>query len=557
MKKFLPFGIGLLLTLALLWPLFVAPYFTHHDDVQNIRLFEMNKCVLDVQLPCRWVPDLGGLYGYPLFNYYGPLPYYYGEVWYFLSHSLIFSAKMMFATGFVASFIFMYLATRKLWGSWGGSFAAIIYSYSPYHSVDFYVRGAMGELWALAFFPAILWATLRLKEKPSWGNSVLLSVCLAGLVLAHNLSAMLFFPIVGVFVVGAALISKNGRFFKFFCFSLVLGLTLSAFYWIPAYFEKSLVHLETTVEGYFSYTEHFKGLRKLFLDRSWGWGASVREIPGGEKDGLSFQIGYGHILIWLLSMIAAIKLWKKQPLLGWVIGFFSIVLLGAVFMINPKSEVVWKSIDSLKYLQFPWRFLEIIIFAIAIMSGSVLMLIRPKYKMLVYVVGIALIVGLNFSYFRPEKFLNITDQSILSGSSWDSQIKRSIYDYLPIYAKAPPAELATVRYQLVSGGTSINNFKENSQSLNFSSTSLTPVEFRWSQYYFPDWQILVDNQKVAIDYHNDLGLITFIIPSGNHKVVGQFKDTPIRTYSNWASLAAVTLTFGLFLIKIRKRPHLI
>ncbi|MDO8658737.1 MAG: hypothetical protein Q7K55_08400, partial [Candidatus Levybacteria bacterium] len=70
------FFIGLILTLSLFWPLFAAPYFTHHDDVQVIRLYEMDKCFKDQQIPCRWVPDLGGVYGYPLFNYYAPLPYY-------------------------------------------------------------------------------------------------------------------------------------------------------------------------------------------------------------------------------------------------------------------------------------------------------------------------------------------------------------------------------------------------------------------------------------------------------------------------------------------------
>ena len=83
MKKFLLshmyFLVGFILTFSLLWPLFAAPYFTHHDDVQVIRLYEMDKCFKDYQIPCRWVPDLGGLYGYPIFNYYAPFPYYVME----------------------------------------------------------------------------------------------------------------------------------------------------------------------------------------------------------------------------------------------------------------------------------------------------------------------------------------------------------------------------------------------------------------------------------------------------------------------------------------------
>ena len=82
-KSHKEFFIGFVLTLSLLWPLLMAPFFSHHDDVQVIRLYEMDKCIKDGQIPCRWVPDLGGLYGYPIFNYYAPLPYYFGELFYF------------------------------------------------------------------------------------------------------------------------------------------------------------------------------------------------------------------------------------------------------------------------------------------------------------------------------------------------------------------------------------------------------------------------------------------------------------------------------------------
>jgi len=109
LKRLRFFFLGLLLTLALTWPLFKSGYFTHHDDVQVIRLYELDKCIRDFQIPCRWVPDLGGLYGYPLFNYYAPLPYYFGETFYLISGSLPISVKIMFGFAFVGSYIFMYL----------------------------------------------------------------------------------------------------------------------------------------------------------------------------------------------------------------------------------------------------------------------------------------------------------------------------------------------------------------------------------------------------------------------------------------------------------------
>ena len=59
--------------------LFQRGYFSMHDDLQATRQLELNKCFVDGQVPCRWVPDLGYGFGYPLFNYYPSLPYLIGQ----------------------------------------------------------------------------------------------------------------------------------------------------------------------------------------------------------------------------------------------------------------------------------------------------------------------------------------------------------------------------------------------------------------------------------------------------------------------------------------------
>ena len=110
------FLIGLLISLSLLWPLFAAPFFTHHDDVQVIRLFEMDKCFKDHQIPCRWVPDLGGVYGYPLFNFYAPLAYYLGGLLSILGFDVLLSTKLMIGTGMLLSGVGMYLLAKQFWG---------------------------------------------------------------------------------------------------------------------------------------------------------------------------------------------------------------------------------------------------------------------------------------------------------------------------------------------------------------------------------------------------------------------------------------------------------
>ncbi len=556
MKNFLitqkEFLIGLILVISLLWPLIAAPFFTHHDDVQVIRLFEMDKCFKDHQIPCRWVPDLGGVYGYPIFNFYAPLPYYFGEVIYVLTHSLIVTVKILFGFTFLGSYIFMFLLAKRFWGKLGGSLSAIFYAFAPYHAVDFYVRGAMGEMWALMLFPAIFWALSKLEEKTNIANLLLSTFFLGAILVSHNLSLMIFSPFIFIWVCLLFLKRRVKKFLLFSLLSLSLAILLSSFYLFPMIFEKNLVHVDTTTSGYFSYTEHFKGIRKLFIERFWGWGASVREVPGGEKDGLSFQIGWVHLLGWVIAVVTAMFLWKKNRWLSGIIIFSSFGILLSVFMINPKSELVWKSIEVLKYLQFPWRFLMLVTFFISFICGSVVLIPLKKVKYL-YILLIILVVALNFSYFRPEKFIQTSDAKLLRGADWDKQIKRSIFDYLPIYAKEPPAELATKRYEILTGDSKVYDFKEGTNWINFKIETKTHTIIRLSQYYFPDWRIVVDGSEIKFDYKNNtLGLMTFILGVGNHKVEARLYDTPIRLVSNFVTLTTLVIILLLLISQSSK-----
>ncbi len=554
MKKFIvahkEFLITLLLSLILLWPLFVSPSFTYHDDVQVIRLYEMDKCIKDGQIPCRWVPDLGGLYGYPLFNYYAPLPYYFGELFYLVTNNLLISVKIMFATSFIGSVIFMYLFARRFWGELGGTISALFYAYAPYHALDFYVRGAMGEMWGLMAFPLILWSLVKLAEKQNILNTLLTILSLSVLFLSHNLSTMIFFPIILLFIVVLYYRSRNHKLVFYFIAAFMLSFFLSAFYLLPMATERHLVHEETTTYGYFHYTEHFKGIRKLFLERMWGWGASVREVPGGERDGMSFQIGWVHLLGWALSIVAAWHLWNKKRYASLLIILFSAIALVSVFLIHPRSEFIWRLIPPLEYLQFPWRFLMLIILSTSFLSGSIFTLVKNKK---VWWVMVILVVLFNFSYFRPERFLSVTDSELLTGAHWDKQIKRSIYDYLPIFAKEPPAELAESPYEILTGEAQISNFMKGTDWINFDIDVKEHTILRLSQYYFPEWIVKIDGKEANIDYeNNNLGLMTLIIGEGKHQVEAYLQDTPIRIISNWMTVAGFSGLVLLFLLQFKQ-----
>lgn len=191
-----------------------------------------------------------------------------------------------------------------------------------------------------------------------------------------------------------------------------------------------------------------------------------------------------------------------------------------------------------------------IILLTSFVAGSFFVLERRKRWWIVLVV---LVVALNFSYFKPEKFLYVSDSELLSGEQWVRQIKRSIFDFLPIYAKEPPAELAPARYQILTGDTQISDFKEGTNWLSFSSETKTHTIIRLSRYFFPNWKVFVDGKEIPVDYkNNSLGLTTFILGEGKHLIDVRLYDTPIRSLANVITLAGFAIIVILFLISFSK-----
>jgi len=228
MKKYLPILIVLIFGLLAGRTLFTPGYFNMHDDLQMMRQLEMEKCFLDGQIPCRWVPDMGYGYGFPLFNFYPPLPYLIGEIFRVVGFSFIDTAKFTFALSFVVSGITMYLLAKEFFGKAGGVVSSIFYVWAPYHSVDVYVRGAMNEAWALAFFPLIFLFSYKLIKT---GKGIIpLAFAYAGLLMSHNLMVMIFTPLFGLWCLIFILRENKWKIISRLLASGVLALGLAAFY---------------------------------------------------------------------------------------------------------------------------------------------------------------------------------------------------------------------------------------------------------------------------------------------------------------------------------------
>jgi len=549
--------------------MFGSDYFIMHDDLQMMRQLTMEKCFRDGQIPCRWSPDMGYGFGYPLFNFYPPLPYLVGQIFRILGFAFMTTVKLTFAFSLILSGFTMYLLARRFFGKLGGFVSAVFYVWAPYRAVDVFVRGAMNEGWVFVFMPLILlFSYLLITEdvKQKFKNIVFLSLSYAALFLTHNLIVVIFTPFFVLWSLIWIIKKKQPKMILWLIVSGVWALGMAAFFTIPAFFENSLVHFENLASDYFEYFAHYVSLKQLLLSRFWGDGPSVF----GTNDEMAFPVGHFH---WILSLtvliFSLIRIIKKRKIdtLGTVIIFSVLTGWFGAFMTHQRSSPIWFAIPYLKYVQFPWRFLTIVVLGLSLSAGGLVSLINNFSKdrniflkfttrifslVLVIPLMIAVIIW-NFGFFKPVRMGPTSDEERFSGEAWRIQQGAGIRDYLPLTADDDPDIQRKDLVDVMSGGVSIAGVKEGTYWALLEADSENEAVIRINTMFFPNWRVFYKEGStsreipVFIPDEENWGRIWINLPAGKHLVYLQLFNTPIRTYSNILSLISAAILIGLFL----------
>ncbi len=515
--------------------LFRPGYFSMQDDIQIFRLQQLDSCLHDGQIPCRFIADGGFGYGYPLYNYYSPLPYLVAEAFHLTGLDYINSIKAVFIIPNLIRSVSTYLLGNFLFGPAGGLVSSVLYTLAPYQAVDGFVRGALGEYWALSFIPLVLFALLSKKSN-------LYIVSLLFLLLSHNLTALYAVPLVLIF----SLLTKNIN--KNLILNSVLAFLMSSFFLLPALLEKNLVTVDTMTQGYFSYINHFTTISELFLSRFWGYGASL----WGPQDDMSFQIGY---LQWILPLVVVIyTFFNKKLSHRWLIlsGFF--IGLLALFLTHNKSTFIWQLLPFMAYYQFPWRFLGLAVFCFSLISGA-FVLIAPLKRFSVFLTFIIIAAAylLNFNYFKEDIwYQNLSDSQKLTTSEIIRQSGAGLKDYWPNYSIGFPDQFSSGVPSIESGEVSNLSFSKNSHQAKGSLDVISDYAvINLPMVYFPNWELKINNSLQDIKIEPQLGLIQLNLPTGNYAFELHLRNTPIRTIANSLSLLAISL----FIIKVIREKH--
>lgn len=540
--------------------LFQTSLFSMHDNAQVQRVYEVHKALFDGMFPVRWSADLGYGYGYPMFNYYAPLVYYLGALFYSIGFSAILSIKVVLVVGIILSGLGMFLLARKTWGTMAGLVASVLYIYLPYHALDMYVRGDFTEAFAYSLMPLLFYILIRVSETLKWQFVIYTSVCYAAIILSHNLTAFMISPFLLIFSAYLIYRQKQQRRQRVFylLLGLICGLLLSAFYWLPALTEIRYTNVQSVLQGGSDFHSNFVCPSQLW-DSPWMYGGSVP----GCVDGLSFRIGKLHVIVSIAAFIVSLVVFllKKSVLerktIWQMSGIFS-GLLFTVYMTLSFSLPIWNSLPFLVYFQFPWRFLLLVGFFSSLAGGFLICLIQNVSKkfiafkyvhLILAAIIICLSIGIYSKLFIPQYKYFLPDQYYTSHKNLTWNTSKDSDEYLPVGLQKPKSEKEALSYHPLTTNTPIF-VKDLIQKTGFMrATVLTPISQNLVLHIasFPAWHTYIDAKEVI--YIPIKKGIQIRIPPGLHQIDVVFKQTPIEVASDSISLAGIFLLFAGILWK--------
>lgn len=533
-----------LLALPALAPLYTEGLPRSYDGGYHmLRLAVLDRAVAGGTFLPRWAPDMLLGFGYPAFNFYGPGSYWLAEV----LHRGGLGLQAAFTLGFVVAVIGAGygagLLARDIFGvdrPWPALTVAVAYMYAPYVMDNVYIRGGLAETMALAALPWILLGFRRLFYATDHRSPFFLATfALALLAITHNIT-LLFTPplLIGYLLVHWRRTGYRITRLAWPAAALAAAMGVSAFFWLPLIAER----------GYLS-DQAYTIARQVWLPRSvWTW---ENFLDAGFAFTHTFirpnRLGLVQLALGVGGFLAA-----RRRDAEWL--YLGAVALIAGTLIGAWALPLWQSNDILTIAQFPWRLLSIVSLPLAIFSGGWLPHLRADWRQGVVAAGLMTLIIMAqrpqlvwidvFAPHEPDLSAGVMAQIELEkGVREGGEGNSSIQEFRPRWADAtlalqeqPPTH---------SPAPAISVTRANALDLEATAHVTVTTPLRFTDFYFPGWQVTLDGAPAATYPSTSLGVLTVDLPPGEHVIRKQWTHTPAQVVGTWISLLTLAVLVGV------------
>lgn len=541
-------------------PLTAPGYFIYGHDARHsvyfLQMFDLS--MRDGAWYPRWATDMVFGYGYPLWIILAPMPFFIGQALHLVGFDFVSAVKTVDGLALFFSSLAMYLYASRVLNKNAGLVAAVAYAYVPYHLVDLYVRSAQAELVSFVFPPLVLWAFHQLAVTRQSRYIPLAALSYAGLVLAHISMAVVFTPIIGVYLILLFFSARSGNFhwrFALYSFcTIALALGLAAVFLLPVLMEQKYLTSDPLIGGFFNYRKHFVNASQL-LSPFWGYGYA------GENgnDRFSLQLGLMPVLLALVGLGA----WKGVDRAARRhLAFFALVVAAVVLAILPVSAGVWEPFAAVvAFVQFPWRLLIVAGFALAFLSGAALYTLADEGHGFVPALIVALMfVVAGYAYTEPQHTdavfnyqtqmeFEVKDRELLGDTIWMTGERPEDSPLVKQYLSGEVLEKAIA----LDDGAKVEMLRHGGQSDEARVQAATPTRVMFYTRYFPGWAATLDGKTQPLEPYGDQGLILVNVPAGSHVVRIRYEGTsPQQT---GAIISGVSFLVTLVWITLSSRKN--
>ncbi|RMG99915.1 MAG: hypothetical protein D6706_04805 [Chloroflexi bacterium] len=558
-------GLGVIVLLVVT-PLFGMPpkgddLFLHYYRIPVISVLWQQGVFFS-----RWVPDLIFGYGSPLFVFYPPLSaYLLTAVYWLVGQNGLVAYNLSYALAFAGSGAGMFMLGRRLFGNAGAMLASAAYLLSPWFLYQSYARGSLSNVWAMTFFPWVVYGVCRVAEEGRGRWVGLTAVFVAGVMLSHVAAGFIFvlalflFGLLGagVYLVTGQMGEQNGRYWLVMG-AVALGIALSAFSWLPALTEIQVTRYQSEVT---------KIENNLYFASVWAW--PERFVAGATNPPLPQTPGIGQLVFGIMGGVVALAVlgngWReKRPFSP--VTFFAVVStiigLGGLFLATSFSEWLWLHWSLLKNFQFPWRFLDLPTFFLSLSAGYVLSRTSKKIAFRSWLLPLAMLCFFAnaIPYLYPARRLDLPKRPSLTDVTQVQQIFQHYGltawgEYSAATVRQWPAgppfvgadQHAPLSQKIIlPEGVQLLAAKGDALAAVWRVTAERESTLTFWVHHFPGWQAVVDERPYSIQPDN-LGRMTMTIPPGTHTIQLKWGRTPIRWVADSISLLALLLTAGAIL----------
>lgn len=469
-----------------------------------------------------WASDLNAKYGYPLFIFINPLPYYLISFFHFLGFSFIASMKIFLSILYILSGIAMYFLCKDFFKNNFFAFsAAIFYLFTPYHLIDLHFRVDIGENLFFAIFPLFFLFLKRFFDTNKKNYLFLSCTFFSYLIFAHQAIALLsLLMIITPFTIFYIFKKRENRFFLVLnaIFIFLIGSLISSPSWIPYIFYTKYTYLSKIF-----FTISYPDIFDLLLS-PWRFGFLFQ----GHIGEISPLIGYTQILIILFCLLFLVKNKFKKNKQNLV--FFLIISFVLLFLMTPLSKFIWEFIPLIRNSIMTTRLLLILSFCVSILAGILFENFAKKWKLIIlFLIVTIMYTILNWGHRRVMPEIN---DSVLRQNLPLSTFEGEGLNYIatPKWIKnnklwfhyTPNNTL-----EILSGSSEIKEIRRTSierEYIIFANKGNTLLKENTT--YFPGWEVKVNNEEKNIINNNDKypGLILFKVNEGLSKITIKYED---------------------------------